>query len=114
MNSIMAANETSLEKASKRVKELKGFYRHILIFIKVNGFLYLLKSGILTPFMPEGFPIEPYYFDWINSNLAIWALILFVHTLIVYRGKFAFFKRWEERQIQKYMDEDKKEMDKFK
>ena len=27
--------------------------------------------------------------------------------------KFAFFKKWEERQIQKYMDEDRSKMDKY-
>jgi hypothetical protein len=111
---IMAQNQTSLEKANKRIKELKGFYRHILIFIVVNGFLSLLQSGVLHPFMPEGFPTEPYYFDWVNANIATWALILLVHAIIVYRWKFPFFKKWEERQIQKYMEEDRKEMDRFK
>lgn len=110
----MGQSGTSLEKANRRIKELKGFYRHILIFIVVNGFLFLLQSGALHPFLPEGFPAEPYYFDWVNANIATWGLILFVHAIIVYRWKFSFFKKWEERQIQKYMEEDRKEMDRFK
>ena len=32
------------EAAEKRVEELKGYYRHILIFVVVNGLLYLLKQ----------------------------------------------------------------------
>lgn len=110
----MDQSGTSLERANKRIKELKGFYRHILIFIAVNGFLFLLQSGVLRPFMPEGFPTETYYFDWVNANIAIWGIILLVHAIIVYRGKFPFFKKWEERQIQKYMDEDRNEMDRYK
>ncbi|WP_318344417.1 2TM domain-containing protein [Flagellimonas baculiformis] len=110
----MDQNGTSLERANKRIKELKGFYRHILIFVVVNGFLLLLQSGLLHPFMPEGFPAEPYYFDWVNGNIATWGLILVVHAIIVYRWKFSFFKRWEERQIQKYMEEDKNEMDRYR
>ncbi|SNZ00516.1 2TM domain-containing protein [Flagellimonas pacifica] len=102
------------EKAKKRVKELKGFYNHLKIFIIVNGVLYLLKSGWLTSFMPKGFPTESYYFDWIHSNLILWGLIVAVHALILFRHKFPFLKKWEERQIQKYMDQDSEESGKYK
>lgn len=102
------------ENAEKRVKELKGYYSHILIFVIVNGILYLLKTGVLTSLLPEAFPKESYYYDWINSNVLIWGLILVVHTIIVLRHKFSFFKNWEERQIQKYMDEDRGKVDKYK
>lgn len=110
----MAFNEVKFEKANKRVKELKDFYRHIVVFVVINGFLYLLKSGVLTEFLPKGFPTEPYYYDWINGNLVIWGLILAVHTAYVYRSKFTFFQKWEERQIQKYLDKDREETDEFK
>ena len=103
-----------MERASKRVKELKGFYRHIMVFLVVNGFFYLMKSGVLTPFMPEGFPTEHYYYDWINANVLIWGFILAVHAVITFRSKLPFIKKWEERQIQKYMEEDRGSMDKYK
>jgi hypothetical protein len=102
------------EAAEKRVEELKGYYRHILIFVVVNGLLYLLQTGVLNSLLPEAFPKESYYYEWITTNILIWALILAVHTLIIFRHKFAFFKKWEERQIQKYMDEDRSKMDKYK
>lgn len=110
----MPQGNIGLEKAEKRVKELKGFYRHITVFVVVNGFLYLMKSGMLTPFMPEGFPTEHYYYDWINANLLAWAFILAVHAVYTYRNKFTFFKKWEERQIQKYLEEDREETDTYK
>ncbi|WP_318309039.1 2TM domain-containing protein [Flagellimonas crocea] len=110
----MTYDQTSLETAKKRVKELKGYYRHILIFVVVNGFLYLLKIGALNSVLPDAFPKESYYYDWITTNILIWALILLVHTLIILRNKFTFFRKWEERQIQKYVDEDREKVEKYK
>lgn len=102
------------KQATKRVKELKGFYNHLKIFIVVNGLLYLIKSGLLTPLMPEGFPAETYYFDWIHGNFIIWGLIIVVHALILFRHKLPFLKKWEERQIQKFMEQDQEERGKYK
>ncbi len=111
----MEANRNlARENAEKRVKELKGYYSHIIIFVIVNGMLYLLQTGVLNSFLPEAFPKESYYYDWITSNILIWGLILLVHTLILLRHKFTFFKKWEDRQIQKYIDEDRSKVDKYK
>lgn len=101
------------EKAKKRVKELKGFYNHLKVFIIINGIFYLLKSGWLTQFMPEGFPTETYYFDWINSNVIIWGIILAVHAVIISWHKIPFLKNWEERKIQKFMDQEREESEKY-
>jgi len=109
---MMTNKQTAREAAKKRVQELKGYYSHITIFVIVNGILYLLKTGMLTSLLPEAFPKESYYYDWINSNILIWTLILIVHTLIVFRDKFTFVKKWEERQIKKYMEEDEGKVDK--
>ena len=108
----MTNKQTAREAAKKRVQELKGYYSHITIFVIVNVILYLLKTGMLTSLLPEAFPKESYYYDWINSNILIWTLILIVHTLIVFRDKFTFVKKWEERQIKKYMEEDEGKVDK--
>ena len=108
----MTNKQTAREAAKKRVQELKGYCGHITIFVIVNGILYLLKTGMLTSLLPEAFPKESYYYDWINSNILIWTLILIVHTLIVFRDKFTFVKKWEERQIKKYMEEDEGKVDK--
>lgn len=110
----MTRNTVNLERAKKRVKELKGYYRHVVVFILVNGFLLVLRLGMLNGMLPDGFPTESYFYDWIFGNLAIWGLILFVHTILVFRHKFTLFKNWEERQIQKYMQEERDQVDKFK
>ncbi|MGX1929280.1 2TM domain-containing protein [Flagellimonas sp. 2504JD4-2] len=102
------------ERAAKRVKELKGFYNHLKIFVIINGLFYLIKSGWLTPIMPDGFPTEAYYFDWINANVAIWGIIVVIHGLTLYRHKLPFLKKWEERQIKKIMEQDQEEVKKYK
>ena len=102
------------ERATKRVKELKGFYNHLKIFVIINGLFYLIKSGWLTPIMPDGFPTEAYYFDWINANVAIWGIIVVIHGLTLYRHKLPFLKKWEERQIKKIMEQDQEEVKKYK
>ncbi len=101
-------------RATKRVKELKGFYNHIKIFFIVNGALLLIKSGWLHSWLPEGFPTEAHYFDWININILIWLLILVVHFILLHRNKWAFTKKWEEKQLQKYMEQDREEHEKYK
>lgn len=111
---MMARDNGNLERAKKRVRELKGYYRHIFIFLLVNGVLLVVRMGVLNGMMPDGFPNEPFFYDWIIGNIAIWGLILLVHTLLVFRHKLTFFKKWEERQIQKYMEEERDQVDKFK
>jgi len=106
--------ETKRELAKKRVAEIKGFFRHLKIFIIINGLLYVLKKGWLLPILPGGFPQETYYFDWVNLNILVWGLILAVHGLTLYRHKLTFLKKWEDRQIQKYMDEEQSKSKKYK
>lgn len=101
------------ERATKRVKQLKGFYNHIKIFVIINLSLYLIKSGWLQSWMPDGFPMEAYYFDWVNDNFLIWGLILVLHGIIVFRDNFPFFKRWEQKQIQKFMEQESQEEKKY-
>ncbi|MET1259829.1 2TM domain-containing protein [Flagellimonas sp. DF-77] len=100
--------------AKKKVEEYKGFFRHLKIFLIVNGILFVMRKGWLLPLMPEWFPEEAYYFAWVDLNIIIWGAILAVHALILYRHKFTFLRKWEERQIQKYLDEEQEETKKYK
>lgn len=102
------------ERATKRVKELKGFYNHIKIFVLVNLFLYGVRSGFFHRFLADDFPIRPEYFDWIHINLLIWTVILLVHALITYRNKFPFYKNWEARQLQKFIEEEEQQHKKYR
>lgn len=102
-------NPSKFERATKRVKELKGFYNHLKIFFIVNGTLLLIKSGWLHRWLPDSFPVETYYFDWINVNILIWLFILLVHFILLQRNKWAFTKNWEQKQLQKFMEKEREE-----
>ncbi|RNC89706.1 MAG: hypothetical protein ED555_09600 [Allomuricauda sp.] len=110
----MNNQNTKYERAKKRVKQLKGFYDHLKVFLVINGLFYLFRSEWFQSLLFDGFPLEPYFFDWIHANFFIWLAILVVHGLVVFAPKLQFFKGWEERQIKKYMDEEMDERDKYK
>ncbi len=94
------------ERAKRQVNALKGFYNHLKIFVFLNGLFYLGKSGLLDALLPEELRFPSYYYSWVDLNTLIWGGILLVHFVVVFHNKLPFLKKWEERQIQKYMEED--------
>jgi len=104
------------DRAKKKVKEIRGFYNHIGIFVVttivifVVRFVALPKLGFISE--DEGFV------DWLNWNTyllpIIWILVLLVHGLIVYRNKLGLFKKWEERKIAELMENEEMESKSFK
>ena len=106
-----------LERAKKRVKELKGFYDHLKGYIIANLILFLAAKGLLKFLSDEGHTIGASVLEWINLNMiltpGLWGVGLLIHGLFVFRYKFTFLKKWEERQIQKYLEEENRNSDKY-
>jgi hypothetical protein len=48
------------------------------------------------------------FLDWINWNVygttIVWGIILVVHGIIVFGNISWYMKKWEEREIQKYIN----------
>ncbi|WP_298925133.1 2TM domain-containing protein [uncultured Allomuricauda sp.] len=93
-----------LKRAKKQVEELKGFYIHLVIYVAVNAFIlvniYLRSDN---------------FWEWGHFvTLFAWGIGIFFHASKVFDFNPLFGKKWEEKQIQKYIEEDKKEMDKYK
>ena len=107
-----------LERAKKRVEELKGFFKHVKGFIIVNLLLLFIRSGILNFVTINGQPLDDYVLRWVDLNFiltpVLWGIGLIIHGIYVYRYKFTFLKNWEEKQIKKFMDEDQQNADKYK
>lgn len=88
------------ELAAKKVKKLKGFYTHLLVYILVNIFIVVvnfqnLKSG-------------ESYFQYKNFTTAFfWGIGLMAHGFSVFVPHFLFGNKWEERKIREFMDKDK-------
>lgn len=92
--------EIEYEIAAKRVKKLKGFYTHLLIYILVNIFIIGLNFQDLKP--------GESYFKLENFATAFfWGIGLTAHAFSVFIPNFMFGKEWENRKIKEFMEKDK-------
>lgn len=99
-------------KAKKRIAELKGFYTHLMVYIFINIMLVVVKI-VGTTYNGESFMGPLWHFSTFLTPLA-WGLGLAFHAIKVFRINPFFNKDWEERQIRKFMEEDRKEVEKYK
>lgn len=82
-----------LERAQKKVKELKGFYVHFTIYlIMVMVFIFL--------------NVRSTSFPWALFPIGGWGLGVMGHASEVFGWNPFFGKDWEERKIRKFMEED--------
>jgi hypothetical protein len=105
-------NRKKLDRAKKRVEKIKGFYIHLAVYILVNTFISTMK---VIRDMGDGESFNDAFWDF--GTFAVWffwGIGLFSHGLNVFSYNLIFGKDWEEKQIQKYMDKDKKEAEKYR
>lgn len=94
-------NNDRYERAAKRVKKIKGFYAHAIVYVVINLMIVALNVQNLDP--------GESYFVWYNfSTLFFWGIGLLAHGVTVFTPSFLFGKDWEERKIKELMDKDKK------
>ncbi|WP_298486810.1 2TM domain-containing protein [uncultured Maribacter sp.] len=101
-----------LRKAKKRVADLKGYYGHLTAYIGVNIFISVAKviGGI-----NNGETFSEAFFDFGTfATWIFWGIGLFFHTIKVFSLNPLFGKDWEEKQIKKFMDEDRRQSEKFR
>lgn len=93
--------DTRYELAYKRVKRIKGFYIHLLIYVLVNGFI------IVSSFNRSVLGTEV-FFRWETFSTALfWGIGLVAHGMSVFGRDLFFGADWEERKIKEFMDKDK-------
>ena len=92
-------NDEKYVRAKKRVKEIKDFYTHLIVFGVV--------LTILTVINLATFAIEGDLNFWFLYPLGFWGFAVFMHGMkTFFLGKGS---RWENRKIKevmKQMDED--------
>jgi len=85
--------DEKFKKAKERVKEIKDFYGHLLVYVVVNIGIFLINY-IVSP--------GTYWFYWV---LIGWGIGLAVHWIQVFGiGKF-LDKQWEEKKVKEIMKE---------
>jgi len=86
------------ELAYKRVKRIKGFYIHLLVYMLINAFIIISsynKSLLGTEI----------FFRWETFATALfWGIGLLAHGLSVFGRNLFFDADWEERKIKEFME----------
>ena len=87
------------KKASKRVKEIKGFYTHLLVYILVNGGIFLFRG-----------------FSWHEAHIVygwtpafFWGIGLAIHGIVVFGKNMFLGPEWEERKTREIMEKMKRD-----
>lgn len=90
-------------RAKKKVETLKGFYSHLVVYILVNLFIILISANVFN-----GKTID--FSHWSNYFTAFfWGIGLVSHAIYVFfvmNFENNFLKRWEEKKIREFMEED--------
>ncbi|WP_438962009.1 2TM domain-containing protein [Nonlabens sp.] len=81
------------EKATRKLKYIKGFYNHLIIFMIMN--LIFLTLVLYIDFNINYF---------INFFVLPWAMGIFVQWVLVFKWNPFTGKDWEKRKIQEYLD----------
>ena len=104
--------EDSFIRAKKRVKAIKGFYIHLIVYVIVNIFI----SGIIV----YGLSKNGDNFDEIISNFGLystwvfWGIGMFFHWLGVFGFKsLGLGNDWEEKKIKELMKKEEERSSKF-
>ncbi len=101
-----------IKRAKKRVEELKGFYWHLAVYLVVNSAISALEIGTN---LNNGKRFFDAFFDF--GAFAVWffwGIGLAFHAAKVFSFNPFFAKDWEDRQIKKYMEEERQEKEKFR
>ncbi|NAS11600.1 hypothetical protein GTQ38_06280 [Flavobacteriaceae bacterium R33] len=100
-------DQDKLRRARRRVDELKGFYIHFVIYLAVNAFIMV---NIFIRSLEDG---ESFWRFGTFATAFFWGIGVAFHASKVFNLNPFLGKKWEERQIQKYIDKDKEEAEKY-
>jgi len=87
--------------AYKRVKRIKGFYIHALVYVLVNAYLIISSYAHIQHSDKD-------FFNWGTFSTALfWGIGLLAHGMSVFGRNIFFGQNWEERKIQEFMEKEK-------
>lgn len=91
--------EEAYLRAKKKLEKIVGFYWHLASYVIINiVLLYIIYVNTEFGFWSFGS----------FSTIIFWGIGLFFHFLGVFGPNVMFGKDWEQRQIKKYMEDEKK------
>jgi hypothetical protein len=87
--------------AVKRLKKIKSFYVHLLVFIIINSFVIYMNIRSLPP-------TETVFQFKVFSTAFFWGIGLLAHAVSVFGFDFIFGNNWEAKKIKQFMEEDRR------
>lgn len=94
----MEPNYTQAERyyqAQKRVKEIRGFYEHLTVYVLCNPIVIVVN-----------YMVSPGYLWYIWSVMG-WGIAIVLHGLKAFNLPPFFNKKWEERKIREILEKEK-------
>ena len=89
-------------KVVKRVKAIKYFYVHLALFLIFNG--ALIVWAILNADRYN----ERLLVWGVSSIVISWVIGIIIHALAAFGNRILFSKKWEDRKMDEFLDEDEK------
>lgn len=96
------------ERAHRKVRQIRGFYSHLGFFVVINSSLFLLKDKMTIALFGKEALGNLELMNWIDWNAYVWGVFLVLHALILFVNAHIFVRKWEERQLVKYMQAEAK------
>jgi hypothetical protein len=93
MNNSNLKNKSVYQEAKKKVKELKSLYFSLIFYLIINTALVYIW-----------YEYSDTNFQWFWFPLIGWGIGLVMKALYVYDVNVLFGKQWEERKMNKYLD----------
>ena len=100
------------KRAAEKIKQIKGFYMHLTIYVIMN--VTIISVNIMAQVQNGWSFLDALFFFGNLITPIAWGIGLFFHGARVFGMRSFFSKEWEERQIKKYLDEQKNEYEKYK
>lgn len=94
--------EAKYDQAFRRVKRIKGFYTHAIVYVVINIMIVIINI--------QNLEAGENYFQWKNfQTLFFWGIGLLAHGLSVFLPGLILGDNWEEKKIQELIEKDKNE-----
>jgi len=102
--------QSAYERARKRVDDIKGFYGHLLAYFVVNIVLLFTKDNFNFYVVENSAFGDSDFLNWINwetyGTPMIWGICLLFHGISVFVKNPFLGKAWEQKQIEKYLNDN--------
>lgn len=98
--------DENFKAAQKRVKDIKGFYIHLIVYLFVNIAIIVANTN-LTRFGNYGIELSNFY------TAIFWGIGLAAHWASVFGAGIFLGNKWEEKKIKEIMDKDRERMEKW-